>query len=96
MKTKYLMKCLLVACVLWGCAPVVQAFYNPSSGQWLSRDPIGEWGGVNVYSPLLNRPVDLFDPLGLEPYQTARSIVNIRGGRKPNDTPTPTPTPQPA
>ncbi len=31
-------------------------------------------------------------------YQTARSIVNLRGGRKPTDAPTPTPTPilQPA
>ena len=28
-------------------------------------------------------------------YQSARSIVNIRGGRKTNDTPTPTPTPTP-
>ena len=29
-------------------------------------------------------------------YQTARAIVNIRGGRKTNDTPTPTPVPTPA
>ncbi len=29
-------------------------------------------------------------------YQSARSIVDLRGGRKPNDTPTPAPTPQPA
>ena len=29
-------------------------------------------------------------------YQTARSIVDLRGSRKPNDTPTPTPVPQPA
>ena len=26
-----------------------QRFYNPSSGRWLSRDPIGERGGRNLY-----------------------------------------------
>ena len=23
--------------------------YSPSSGRWLSRDPLGEWGGLNLY-----------------------------------------------
>ncbi len=32
---------------------------------WLSRDPIQEWGGVNLYGYVLNRPTSLIDPLGL-------------------------------
>ncbi len=24
-------------------------YYDPNLGRWLSRDPIGEWGGVNLY-----------------------------------------------
>jgi len=25
-------------------------FYDPQSGRWLNRDPIGEKGGVNIYA----------------------------------------------
>jgi RHS repeat-associated protein len=42
-------------------------YYNPSTGRWLSRDPIGEAGGKNVYGALGNRPTELIDTLGLEP-----------------------------
>lgn len=44
----------------------VQAFYNPSSGRWLNRDPIGEEGGKNLYAFVLNDPLRYFDYLGLE------------------------------
>lgn len=40
-------------------------FYNPQQGRWLSRDPIGEWGGLNLYAFVQNDPVSLFDYLGL-------------------------------
>ena len=33
--------------------------------RWLSRDPIAEDGGINLYGYVLNDPVDLVDPLGL-------------------------------
>ncbi len=40
-------------------------YYNPSTGRWLSRDPIGEKGGLNFYAFVHNEPVGRFDPLGL-------------------------------
>jgi RHS repeat-associated protein len=40
-------------------------FYSPALGRWLSRDPIAERGGHNIYAMVLNRPTALFDVLGL-------------------------------
>jgi RHS repeat-associated protein len=39
-------------------------WYAPSLQRWLNRDPIGEDGGINLYSLVLNDPIDLFDPNG--------------------------------
>ncbi|HXR36449.1 MAG TPA: RHS repeat-associated core domain-containing protein, partial [Candidatus Binataceae bacterium] len=39
--------------------------YDALSGRWLNRDPIGEAGGSNLYSYVLNNPTILNDPLGL-------------------------------
>jgi RHS repeat-associated protein len=39
--------------------------YDPNLGRWLSRDPMGEAGGLNLYGYCLNDPVNLWDPLGL-------------------------------
>ena len=43
-------------------------FYNPSHGRWLSRDPIGEGGGLNLYGFVGNDSIEGFDPFGLENY----------------------------
>jgi RHS repeat-associated protein len=40
-------------------------YYNPSTGRWLSRDPIEEAGGVNLYGFVSNNPTNDVDPLGL-------------------------------
>jgi uncharacterized protein RhaS with RHS repeats len=41
-----------------------QAFYNPTTGRWLNRDPIAEEGGVNLYGFVGNDPANTVDPLG--------------------------------
>jgi RHS repeat-associated protein len=39
--------------------------YGASAGRWLSRDPVSEMGGLNVYACLANDPVDRSDGFGL-------------------------------
>lgn len=41
-----------------------QAFYNPTTGRWPSRDPIEEEGGINLYGFVGNDPANTVDPLG--------------------------------
>jgi RHS repeat-associated protein len=40
-------------------------YYSPTLGRWVSRDPIGEFGGVNVYCCLANELMLRADYLGL-------------------------------
>ena len=41
-------------------------YFDPLMGRWLSRDPIEEQGGYNLYQFIENSPLDLFDTLGLK------------------------------
>jgi len=38
--------------------------YSSSAGRWLSRDPIEEFGGLNIYANCRNDCLNNFDPLG--------------------------------
>ena len=39
-------------------------YYYPEAGRWLSRDPIGETGGTNLYGMVNNNPIYHWDSLG--------------------------------
>ena len=41
-------------------------YYSPNLGRWLSKDPIGERGGINLYGFVSNSPTVSIDRNGLE------------------------------
>ena len=41
-------------------------WYDPETGRWLSNDPIGISGGLNLYAFCGNDPVNYMDPMGLD------------------------------
>ena len=41
-------------------------YYDPLTGRWPSRNPIGEYGGLNLYSFVKNNGINSFDMLGLQ------------------------------
>ena len=48
-------------------------YFNPANGTWLTRDHIGERGGINLYQFANNSPVNFVDPWGL---RTLGEIIN--------------------
>lgn len=40
-------------------------WYSSKTGRWLSKDPIGISGGLNLYATFENNPVNNIDPTGL-------------------------------
>jgi len=64
MRTKRFAILVLVVCLFSILTNDAFAFYNPQAGHWLSRDPIAEKGGMNLYAAVENEPVNFIDPVG--------------------------------
>lgn len=58
----------------------VQAHYDPNIGRWISRDPIFENGGVNLYGFVGNDGVDGHDILGLKQLALKYSVAETGPG----------------
>ncbi|MDR2260520.1 MAG: RHS repeat-associated core domain-containing protein [Azoarcus sp.] len=53
--------------------------YEPQTGRWLSRDPIEEMGGGNLYAYVEGNPVSWDDPLGLSKFDKCMVCQNNFG-----------------
>src|ERR1700733_2413084 len=49
-----------------GLSLTLHRAFSSQIGRWLSRDPIGEDGGLNLYAYARNRPTSTIDPSGLD------------------------------
>ncbi len=56
--------------------------YDPALGRWLSRDPIEEKGGLNLYGYVENDPLNATDALGLIKIYGNWCGPDWTGGRK--------------
>ena len=54
-------------------------WYDPNNGRWLSRDPSGYKGGINLYGYCANDPVNRCDPRGLWSITVGCSLTGVLG-----------------
>jgi RHS repeat-associated protein len=57
-------------------------YYDPKTGRYLTPDPIGQLGGINLYTYVLNNPINAIDPYGLKNWgQIIGGGIAVIGGR---------------
>jgi RHS repeat-associated protein len=59
-------------------------FYDPNTQRWLNRDPVGEKGGINLYSFVANKAPTYIDLWGLD-YSTSIERCNRQIENPEND-----------
>jgi len=70
-----------------GWLHVGHRYYDPASGRFVQRDPIGIRGGLNTYAYVLNNPLSGADPSGLilgwlwGDEETGDWLLDLTGGR---------------
>ena len=63
-----------VALLIWlAFAPMVQAYYNPSAGRWLSRDPFPEEG---FHKEQLDRGSEI-EQFGINPFLSKKITAEV-------------------
>ena len=65
-------------------------YYSPSLQRFISEDPIGLLGGINVYTYVDNNPTNFTDPSGLKPWDPFGDggyAAGARGGWPPRTPP---------
>lgn len=55
----------------------LRRFYSPSLQRFFNRDPMQEFGGINLYGYVANSPIYRIDPLGLCPPGNSNSLPNF-------------------
>jgi RHS repeat-associated protein len=77
-----------------GLVAMTHRYYDPGTGRFINRDPIGYQGGINIYAYAGGNPVNNFDPSGLAypsgvPYYTPGEVAQFNKGYN-SDEPAPT------
>ena len=55
-------------------------YYDPSTGRYITPDPIGLAGGLNLYGYAGGNPVNAIDPFGLADYLVNYSVASVGVG----------------